>query len=148
MLTTIERVIALKRAAVFAEVPDEVLAELAACLVEAEYDAGQTIFRQGDLGDCLYIIADGGVRIHSEERTLDDLVAGAVFGEMAALDAEPRSASATADVDTLLLRLDREALYEVMEDQVQVARGIIGVLCRRLRGRLIDLSQSCPEPER
>jgi CRP/FNR family cyclic AMP-dependent transcriptional regulator len=141
MLTTVEKVIALKRAEVFAQVPDVALAELAHSLEEAEYSAGQTVFRKGDLGNCMYLIADGAVRIHDGDRTLNSLHAGGVFGEMAALDPEPRSASATASEDTLLLRLDQEPLYEIMEDRIEVARGIIRVLSRQLRARLADLSQ-------
>lgn len=141
MLTTIEKVIALKGASVFAGLPDEILAELAPCLEEMEYDAGQIVFEKGDLGDCMYLIIDGGVHIHDGDRTLNELRAGEVFGEMAALDAEPRSASATAAEDTLLLRLDQQPLYEVMEDHIEVAAGIIRVLSRRLRERLIDLNQ-------
>ena len=148
MLTIIEKVIALKRAAVFAQVPDEALAELATCLEEVEYSAGQTVFQKGDLGDCLYVIVDGGIRIHDGDRTLNDLHAGEVFGEMAALDAEPRSASATASEDTLLLRLDQEPLYEIMEDRIEVARGIIRVLSRHLRARLSDLGELSPQPAR
>lgn len=148
MLTTVEKVIALKRAAVFAEVPDEILAELASCLEEVEHGAGQAVFKKGDLGDCMYIIADGRVRIHDGDRTLNDLCAGEVFGEMAVLDAEPRSASATAAVDSLLLRLDQEPLYEVMEDRIEVTRGIVRMLCQRLRARLSDLEQLHTQLER
>ncbi len=148
MLTTVEKVIALKRAAVFAEVPEETLAELAPCLEEVEYGAGQAIFRKGDLGDCLFLVAGGSVRVHDGDRTLDVLSAGQVLGEMAVLDSEPRSASATARVDSLLLRLDQEALYEAMEERVEVARGVIRMLSGRLRARMADLSVLHPQQER
>ena len=64
-----------------------------------------------------------------------------VFGEMALLDAEPRSASVTADEETLLLCLDQEDFFELMEDHSAIARGIIQVLSQRLRARTEDLSK-------
>jgi len=147
MLTTVEKVIALKKAAVFAEVPDEVLAELAPFLEEVEYSAGETVFEKGELGDCMYLVFEGEIRIHDGDRTLNDLRDGAVFGEMALLDAELRSAAATAVADTLLLRLDQEPLFEVMEDRSEVARGIIRVLSQRLRARMSDLARLHQESE-
>jgi CRP-like cAMP-binding protein len=81
----------------------------------------------------MYIVVDGRVRVHSEERTLRELGPRDIFGEMAALDPEPRSASVTAKVPTLLFRLEQEALYELMADRIEVVRGVIRVLCQRLR---------------
>jgi CRP-like cAMP-binding protein len=141
MLTTLERVIALKQASIFAETPDETLAEVAVLLEEVPLNAGQTIIEEGDLGDCMYLIVDGEVRVHVAERTLNHLQAGDLFGEMAVLDSEPRSASVTAVVDTQLLRLAQEPLYEVMEERAEVARGIIRVLSRHLRARVKDLNE-------
>ena len=56
-----------------------------------------------------------------------------VVGEMAALDPEPRSASVSALDDSLLLKLTSEDLDLLMSEDVEVARGIIQTLCRRLR---------------
>ena len=125
----------------FGETPDETLAEVALLLEEMSIGAGQTLFEKGDLGDCLYIIVDGEVRVHDGERTLNHLHAGDIFGEMAILDAEPRVASVTGVVDTQLLRLDQEPFYELMDDRSEVARGIILVLSRHLRDRVQDLNE-------
>jgi CRP-like cAMP-binding protein len=141
MLSTIEKVIILKTVGIFAETPDEILAEVATLLEEVELGIGETIFEKGDLGDCLYIIADGEVRVHDGERTLNHLGQGDVFGEMALLDPEPRLSSVTAVEDTRLLRLDQEPFYELMEDRVEVMRGIIHVLSRHLRARVQDLNE-------
>ena len=56
-----------------------------------------------------------------------------IFGEMAALDTEPRSATVTALEPTSLFRLEQEALYELMADRIEVVRGVIRILCSRLR---------------
>jgi CRP-like cAMP-binding protein len=57
----------------------------------------------------------------------------AEFGELALLDSEPRSASATAVEETYLLRLDQNTFYELISDYPDVLRGIIQVLSGRLR---------------
>jgi HEAT repeat protein len=139
MLTTIEKVIALKQASIFAETPDETLAAIAPHLEEVALRAGQTIFEKGDLGDSMYLIVEGEVCVHDEGRTLNHLRAGDEFGEMAVLDAEPRMASVRAVVDTHLLRLGQEPLYEVMEERSEVGRGIIRVLSQHVRDMAREL---------
>lgn len=138
MLSTIEKVIALKKVSIFAETPDETLAAVAALLEEMPVNAGDTVVEKGDLGDCLYIVVDGEFRVYDGDQTLNRLREGDVFGEMAIFDAEPRSAWVTAVTDARLLRLDQEPVYELMEDRSEVARGVIRVLSRRLRAREED----------
>lgn len=141
MLSTIEKVIILKTVSIFAETSDEILAEVAAISTETEASVGETIFEKGDSGDSLYIIASGQVRVHDGDRTINDLVTGNVFGEMAVLDPEPRSASVKAIEDTHLLRLDQQALYELIDDRPEVARGLLKVLSQHLRNRMRDLAE-------
>jgi sigma-B regulation protein RsbU (phosphoserine phosphatase) len=140
MLSTIEKVIILKQVSIFAETPDEILAEVALLLQEVESKSGGTVFEKGDLGDCMYIIVDGQVRVHDRGRTLNHLGEGDVFGEMALVDSQPRLASVTAVEDTRLLRLDQESFYRLMDERSEVARGIIRVLSRHLRARVHDLA--------
>ena len=135
MLLTIEKVLILKTVSIFADTPEEILADVAAILEEVDVQAGETILHKDDVGRCMYIIVDGRVRIHNGAQTIAYLGARDIFGELAVLDAEPRSASVTAEVDTHLFRLDQDALYELMADRFEVARGIIRMLCRRVRAR-------------
>jgi len=139
-VVTIDRLNVLRSVSIFAGTPIELLAAIGAVLEELRFPAGARIFSKGDLGDCLYIIAEGQVRAHDGERTLNILHRGEVFGEMAALDPEVRSASITALTDTRLLRLDRGPLYQVMAQRIEVAQGIMHVLAQRLRSRLRDMN--------
>ena len=139
MLSTIEKVNFLKTVSIFAETPDEILIKVVPLLEEVEVKAGERIFEKGDLGHSMYIIADGWVRVHDGERTLNYLRRPDVFGEMAALNPEPRSASVMAMEDTMLLRLHQEPLYRLMDERIEVARGIIHVLSDHLRDRVQDL---------
>ena len=140
MLTTIERVIILKDVELFAETPDELLAEVAGLLTEVELSSGQSVFAKGDAGDSLYIIVSGRVRVHDGDYTINLLGESDVFGEMALLDAETRSASVTAADDSLLLSLDQESFYELVDTRSEVARGIIRVLTARLRLRVQEVA--------
>lgn len=133
MLSTVEKVIILKSVSIFRETPDEILAEVASRLEEVDVAAGGTVFEKGDMGSALYIVVDGTVRVSNEGRVLRDLGPREIFGEMAALDPEPRSASVAALDPTHLFRLEQEALYELMADRIEVVRGVIRVLCERLR---------------
>ncbi len=141
MLSTVERVLALKTVGIFTQMPDDTLAALSPALDEVELAAGETLFEKGDPGDALYVVVAGRLRAHDRGKTLNTLAAGDVFGEMAVLDGEPRSASITADQDSLLLRLDGETLYDLMDRYRPVARGIIRVLLQRLRARMADLGR-------
>lgn len=139
MLSTLEKIIALKTVGIFAETPNPILAGVAALLAEVEVPAGEVIFEKGEIGTSMYIIFDGEVRVHDGEHTLNHLAGGDVFGEMSLLDPEPRMASVTAVVDSRLLRLDQEPFYELMDDRIEVARGIIQVVTGYLRARSRDL---------
>jgi CRP-like cAMP-binding protein len=133
MLLTIEKVIILKSVSIFSETPEEDLVEVASIIEEVEVKAGEVIFEKGDLGTSMYIIVKGKMRVHDEERELAILEERTVFGELAALDPEPRSATITAIEDTQLFCLNEVQLYELMAEHIEVARGIIRVLCRRMR---------------
>ena len=87
-MKTIDRLNVLRSVSVFAGTPDELLVAISAVLEELRFPAGAPIFSKGDLGDCLYIVAEGLVRAHDGERTLNTLGAGDIFGEMSALDPE------------------------------------------------------------
>ena len=84
---------------------------------------------QGDLGSSMYIVIDGRGRIFKGNRDLAEHGARAVFGELAALDPEPRAASVQALEDCTLLRLDGESFYDLVSGNKQMTLGIARVLC-------------------
>ncbi len=135
MLSTLEKKQILRTVNLFAETPDDILDEVARLLEEVVCPAETTLFEQGDYGDAMYIIIEGRVRVHSGGRTLTILEKGGVFGEMAALDPEPRSASVTALADLRLLRLERVPFSQLITSRVEVTTGIIHILCQTLRAR-------------
>jgi CRP-like cAMP-binding protein len=71
--------------------------------------------------------------VYDGDRLLATLREGDVVGELALLDAEPRSATVTALVDTVLFRIDQADFYDLMEERDEVMQNIIRMLCRKIR---------------
>ncbi|HEY5773731.1 MAG TPA: cyclic nucleotide-binding domain-containing protein [Chitinophagaceae bacterium] len=132
-LLLIEKVLVLKSLNLFKDTPENILADLAPLMKEMEYEQGTEIFKEGETGDCMYIIQQGNIKIHKGNTTLAILKEKEVFGELSLLDADTRSASATADTDCILYKIDQEPFYELMDERPEVAKGFIKILCQRLR---------------
>ena len=134
-LLLLEKVLILKSLSIFKDTPEHILAELAPLMEEEEYEQNTVIFREGEMGDCMYIIYKGEVKIHKGNTLLAILKEKEVFGELSLLDAEARSASATANMDCVLFRINQEPFYELVETRTEVVRGFIKILCQRLRAQ-------------
>ncbi len=136
MRLTLEKVLILKSVELLSSVPEDALVEVASILEEIEVEAGDEIIRQGEMGTAMYIIVEGRVRVHADGRDLAELGPREVFGELAALDPQPRAASVTALEPTQLFRLSRTPFLELMADHSEVTSGVLKVLCRRMRKAL------------
>jgi CRP-like cAMP-binding protein len=134
-LTTIERVVALHRVGLFADVPGRTLAALAQRAREVELDSGVTVIEEGAVEDHLFAIVHGSLRVHRADQTLATLGPGATVGELAALVPEPRAASVTALERSVLLRIDKPLLDELLADRPALASGIIAALVAMIRER-------------
>lgn len=104
----------------------------------SHHTRGAMIFQKGDPGDSMMAVIRGRVKIccHSmdgKELVLSIINKGGLFGEIALLDGEPRTADAVALEETDLLVLDRSQLMPVLTARPDLAFRIIGVLCKRLR---------------
>jgi CRP-like cAMP-binding protein len=132
-LLLIEKVLILKSLSIFRDTPENILAELAPLMHEIEYEKNMLIFEEGSIGDCMYIIHRGEVRIHKGNITLAMLKEHEVFGELSLLDAETRSASATTNTNAILFKIEQDPFYELIDNRPEVARGFIKMLCKRLR---------------
>ena len=133
-MLTVEKVLILRSVPMFERTPDHILAELAAILKEVDLEPEVDLIKEGDRGDCMFVIVYGAVKVHRGGDLLAELRARDIVGEMSVLDPEPRSASVTTTKATRLLRIDREDFFDLMADRIEIAQGILGVLCQRLRG--------------
>lgn len=141
MHSTVEKVLILKSLNLFKATPDDVLAELSELIAEVEVPAGKNIVEKGEQGSSMFVIVNGKVAVMDGERVLNTLGNRAVFGELALLDTEPRTATIRAVEDTLLFRLDQEPFYELMSDRIEVAMGTIQMLTGNLRARVREVME-------
>lgn len=129
----ISRVVALRAAPVFSDLPEHVLAKVAAVVSEVPVEAGQTIITEGMNESWMFVLVSGSATVELDGTAVANLGPGALIGELSALDAGPRAATVTATEPGLLFRLDHAALLDVMVDQPELATAMITMLVRRLR---------------
>jgi CRP/FNR family transcriptional regulator, cyclic AMP receptor protein len=133
MLTSVQRLLLIQKVPIFRELRDDFLVRLAATMEELSFPAKHTIVKQGDEGRSLYVLATGKVRVHIGDREIIKLSKEDCFGEMAVLDAEPRSASVTTLEPCDCLMLTQQQLYEAIDETPGIAVNIIRLLSRRIR---------------
>ncbi len=110
----------LRQAPFFQDIPPEAFVNISKNLRSRTVNTGDTIIRQDEEGESLFIVARGVVRVSREDdgavRDLASLMAGDFFGEMALLHPEPRVASVRAVTPCALYELRREDLEETMRE--------------------------------
>lgn len=114
------------------------LAELLSSSSVHNMKAGETILRQGDEGDSAVVLLAGIARVsmiapNGQEIVLDYAERGAMLGEIALLDGQPRTASATARYAGRYLRIGRAAFERLIENRPKVALRMLRDMARRLR---------------
>ncbi|RMH42921.1 MAG: hypothetical protein D6689_06665 [Deltaproteobacteria bacterium] len=129
---------ALPRTPLFSDLSPDLLSALVDRCELVELDARDVVFRQGDVADALYVVADGAVAVFAEgppRVQLDALGEGAFFGEIGLLTRTPRRATVECTEDrTALLRIGVDAIGDLIDREPRVLR----VLLRFVRDRLID----------
>ena len=128
----------LSQVPLFASLSERDLDQLAQVAVPRSYDAGDTVFREGDAGDTCYVVRDGSVRVtrrHSDGRviTLAELHAGQIFGELAMFGGETRSASVETLEPTRALAILAGDLRRLMLGHPEIAVKMLEGLATRLR---------------
>jgi CRP/FNR family cyclic AMP-dependent transcriptional regulator len=129
--------ISLESHKLFRDLSPAELEQLHGATRELTFAAQQPIFRQGDPGDGIYFVKEGLVEIATtvstgESKELSKIAAGALFGEMAVLDNEPRSASATANRTTTVYFISRDELLKLLD---RIPR-LVSALVREISGRM------------
>jgi len=122
-----------------------------------DFRQGEIVFEEGSPGQEMYVIVSGAVKVATTKQGREMLLArmgpGEFFGEMALVDAAPRSGTATADEDgTRLVELDLDKFLYLVQQQPAFALRIMHTLCQRVRRRdalhleLLEKAGSVPEP--
>jgi len=116
-----------------AEMPDDMLQQIAGSIQEIRVKQGTTVFREGDDGDAVYFVVEGRVRIEKNGILLMSRLAGECVGELALIDEGPRSASVVAETDVLLLKWERADFQRTLAGSPGLASRILRILARKLR---------------
>ncbi|MBA3712427.1 MAG: DUF1003 domain-containing protein [Pyrinomonadaceae bacterium] len=129
---------ALRSVPLFASLGDDDARALRDLLRTRAAPAGTRLFRAGDVGDAMYLIERGRVRIHvtdsaSQNLTLAELAGGDFFGEMSLLDGQSRSADATVIDDACLAVLSRDEFLRFVRGNTDVALEMLSAVTNRLR---------------
>ena len=95
--------------------------------------AGGVIFREGEQAEELFVIKSGYVRIQIGNRTMADLTTDNIFGEMALIDSEPRSATAEAITDVELVPISEKQFLFLVSQTPYFALKVMRILAQRLR---------------
>ena len=124
-----------RRVDLFKGLTPEVVAKVFTKGATVEFEKGHVVFNKGDVGEAMYVILNGKVVIDDGQKTLALLGQGDMFGEMALLSKEPRSARATAAETTSCLALSDEVLRRILppETVIQLLVNIVVTLSERLR---------------
>lgn len=119
---------------------------IAGSLRQRQYKAGSMVFHEGDPGDALYVVRTGMVRIYTggRENGFETSVIlfgrpGDVFGELAVIDGDPRSASAKAMEDTLVYVMARETFQHHMELIPKLAINFMSLMARKMRSNTLHM---------
>ena len=97
------------------------------------YSEGQTIFKEGDSGRTMYVVAEGEVEVQVRGETIESIDKGGIFGEMALLGSALRSATAVACKDTRLLVIDDQFFLHLIQQSPHFSIQVMKVMADRLR---------------
>ena len=130
--------VSLESSKLFNGLPANAVERLQQAARERHFSDAQVIFQEGDPGDGMYLVRTGAVQISAlvskdQRQVLTKLPPGEVFGEMAVLDDQPRSASASAVGDTSVFFIPRETLRELAQELPAVALRFMQEISGRLR---------------
>lgn len=101
-----------------------------------EFNPGDVIFRHGDPGDYMAVVMRGTVLIQRFDRPIAEVGAGSVFGEMALIDGQPRSADAIAKTSIRLAVIDERHFKSLVSRTPDFALSLMKILVERLRANL------------
>lgn len=132
MMITLEKLNILHQVDLFKETPDHALLSVAEIAEEMEVPAGETFMRRGTPGDFIFVVVTGQVRVHFDSATIEVLGPFTCIGLASIIESAPRTASATATEDAVVLRISKRAFDEVLAEQPEVAKATMKQLSRQV----------------
>ena len=136
--TPVDKLSILRNHSLFGQLDVDALTRLASYSHSKSVSAGTTIFERGDPGTSLFAVLRGTVKISNQssdgkDAVLNMIPAGGIFGEIALLDGQPRTADAFAVSDCELMQIDRRDFVPLISQRPEIALKLIEILCSRIR---------------
>ena len=134
----------LRKVSLFSGIEPAKLKLLAFTSERLNFDKGQSLMRQGEMGDAAYLILSGEADVLTDAG--DGLVKVAsvgrngFVGEMAILRDQPRTATVTAATEVSTLRITKESFFQLIEDSPKIAIELMRILAQRLESTTMDLT--------
>jgi HEAT repeat protein len=141
-MIAVQKMLFLRNVPLFSKMETSELTHVASITREATFPAGCRIIQEGEHGDHMFLIVDGEVLIQRGTTPVNKLGPRDFFGEMSIIDGEPRSATATAATDCLLLRIDKDDFQELLSTYNSAAISVARALNQRLRDVLPALERA------
>ena len=136
----------MKRFPIFAKIQPAMLKLLCFSAERLTYDAGQVMFKAGDMGDAAYIVIEGNVQISVPTPTgpivVNTLGRHDIIGEIAIFGDVPRTATATAQERVEALKISKEIFTKIIRENPDAALELIRVLAGRLANTTLQLSRT------
>ncbi len=133
LIPLMERVLFLHRVPLFAALDPADVQQVARIATERAFTSGEVVAREDDVGDALYVVVGGSIRVEQGGRVVATRGAGEAVGEMSIVSAERRIATLVAAEETRTLRIARADFEAILRDRPETALGVIRVLSARLR---------------
>ena len=121
------------RVPLFSALSPELLEVIMAAGERRAFAEGETVVREGEEGDVLFVLLEGTARVERSGRLLQELGQGDFFGEVAVLDGRPRSADVITTSPVVCLTVSRDILRLALESEPRAAWSMLEILARRLR---------------
>jgi NTE family protein len=132
-LAAIEKVIFLKSVDLFSHATIEELGSVAALTEEVHFEPGETIFREGEPTDAIYLILAGRVAIEGDGKVVREVTEKQALGTVAALDRNPAVYTAKARDVVYALKLNAQDFDDVLSVDFELVRAVFHALCRIIR---------------
>ena len=129
----VEKMMHLRALPIFEGLTARQLMDLAGVVKEEALPKDAVVVQQGEYDDCLYLVVEGMIRIHRGETLLAEIGPGGFFGEIALLEGIARTATATTESSSKLLRLERSELMHLIEELPAIAVTLLQTLSSRIR---------------
>ena len=148
-LSPMERVLALRKIALFAGLSTADLRRLADIAEERTFAGGDVISAEGEMGDELHLVLVGTVVVTRGSRasasTLARRGAGEVVGEMSIITRRPRMASLVAEDDVRTLRIGRREFESMIRERPDISLALLRVLAERLENETLEIEDAAGE---